>query len=279
MSYSFKGLQLLTPYWPTFAGMLDGVSGLVHAWSPACRLLTSYTGNLVLLRRVSDDAQQAFGPSSNGELNAAAVTAWAAGSNVFVVTVYDQVGSTNPTQAVAGSQPQLVLNAKNGRAAQYHDGTADYLQAAYGAALSQPFHLYTVAQLDAIVVNDTATHYMTDGDDVAGRMIVGQYNLPNPDTFSLFGGTFWLNGPASDANWHQFTGLYNGAACDLRIDAASVVTGNSGVHNADGITIGASFAGVSLWKGYIGAVIIADPSHSDAQRNVVEGNLATYWGL
>lgn len=262
-----------------FAGLLDDADNLVAAWSPARRLLTSYTGNLVRLRRDSDDAEQAFGYDSAGELNAAAITAWAAGSDVFVVTLYDQIGSANPTQATAAAQPQLALDAQNGHAAMLCDGSDDFLQAAYSAPRSQPYHLYAAVKLDAAAVNDAANHYISDGDDAAARSIIAQYNTPNPDAWAMFAGVWTASATATDSDFHVLTALYNGGSSRLRLDATQIATGNAGAHNADGLTIGAAFNGGSPWKGYIGAVVIADPNHSDAVRDALEVALIDYWGI
>lgn len=58
------------------------------------RVVQGYTGNTANLRRASDNATAEFGFDSNGIFNVSAVSAWAAGSTVTVVSLIDQVSGT-----------------------------------------------------------------------------------------------------------------------------------------------------------------------------------------
>ena len=94
---------------------LDGYVGVRVAFSVR-RLLTTYEGSLIRLRRQSDDAELDFGFDSNGDLDVAVIVAWLGGSNGWVVTWYDQSGNGyNATQAVAATQPQYIANGINSK--------------------------------------------------------------------------------------------------------------------------------------------------------------------
>ena len=54
------------------------------------RLLPGFTGSAVTLQRSSDSAQASFAFRSDGTLDQAAITSWAGGAEVLVVTVADQ---------------------------------------------------------------------------------------------------------------------------------------------------------------------------------------------
>lgn len=70
------------------------------------RLLTSYTGNLLRLRRSNDNAESDFSFASSGNLDTAAIATWLGANSGYVVTWYDQSGnSNNATQSTAASQP------------------------------------------------------------------------------------------------------------------------------------------------------------------------------
>jgi hypothetical protein len=61
------------------------------------RLIPGYSGSCVRLRRSSDDAEQDFGFVSAdylSDVDVAAISSWDGGSNLFVVTLYDQ-GTNN----------------------------------------------------------------------------------------------------------------------------------------------------------------------------------------
>lgn len=115
-----------------FVGMCDAIPDIAHFYQPACRVLSAYTGNLVRLRRESDDAEADFTyVAATGELDVAAIAAWAGGA-AYVVTVYDQKGGLNVTQATKANQPLYVAAGQNGKPVMRGDGT-DYLVSAAAA--------------------------------------------------------------------------------------------------------------------------------------------------
>jgi len=271
--YPMKGSGPWTPAYDPFA------ASIVHAYEPARRVLTSYTGNLVRLRRASDNAEANFGYLANGNLDVAAIAAWAGGAS-YVVTVYDQApAGDDVTMAIAGWQPLFVASIQNGRAGMRHDGTDDHLRGAFttGGALSQPFNVFAVGKLDASVVNDNSDRVLIDSDDSTNRMSLQKWGGATPDSWVIYAGGSRVGG-AADSNWHIWSVLFNGLTGGFWIDAASQNSGNAGAHNADGITIGASIT-TSKWYGDIAAAIIVDPSLSDAQRIAMQNAMNAYWGV
>jgi len=279
MNQTIRNLLLLCPRgrgcaYDAFA------SSIVHAYEPARRVLTSYTGNLVRLRRASDNAESDFRYGANGNLNTAAIAAWAGGAS-YVVTVYDQApAGDNVTQAVAANQPLYVASIRNGHAGMTFDGTNDCLRGAFttGGALSQPFSLFAVARLDAAGVNDDEYRMLTDSDDIANRLIMGQYPTGAPDTWRIMGGAT-LVGSGSDALWNIWSALFNGASSQFWHNGVSEASGNAGAQNADGLTVGDSFNDLGRWWGDIVSVIICDPSLSDAQRVAMQVQMNSYWAV
>jgi hypothetical protein len=91
---------------------LDGLSDKYGVYSPASRVLTSWTGPLLRLRRGSDDAEQDFGYiGSTGILDAASVASWLGGATGYATTLYDQSGnSRHAVQATTGYQPTVNLS-------------------------------------------------------------------------------------------------------------------------------------------------------------------------
>ena len=94
----------------SFVGPLDGyTTNLVGAWSVARRLLASYKGSLVRLRRSSDNAEQNIGVTAEGLLDQAAITAFVGANSAYVTKVYDQSGASRDyTQTTAAQQPRMV---------------------------------------------------------------------------------------------------------------------------------------------------------------------------
>lgn len=262
-----------------FTGAYDAIANLVHVYEPARCTLSAYSGNaLVRLRRASDDAESDFShvSAANPELDTAAIAAWAGGA-AYIVTIYDQKGSDDITQDTAANQPLYVANAKNGHAGGSFDGS-DYVfgEFTFTGALSQPFSVYVCAQLDAASVNDDIIYRLCDGNNALNRMILTKRGATNPDSWNIYAGADVIGGVAS-SDWLIWSALFNGASSEFWLNAVSNATGNAGLQNANGLTLGAQYNGNSCWKGYIVNLIICDPSHSNAQRGDMQTAINSYW--
>jgi hypothetical protein len=91
-----------------FTGILDTYSGAAVGYSVR-RLSSTYTGNLIRVRRSSDNTEQDIGYDSNNVLDTASLLSFVGAGNGFVTTWYDQSGNANnATQTTALNQPQIV---------------------------------------------------------------------------------------------------------------------------------------------------------------------------
>ena len=263
---------------PAFVGAYDAIANLVHVYEPARRTLSAYTGNLLRLRRDSDDAEADFGyVEATGELDTAAIAVWLGGSAGYVVTVYDQAGGDNITQATAGAQPLYAASAQNGHAGMTFDG-GDWLLGAFtnGGALSQPFTVYAAATQDVAAV-DTGNRMLLDG-EATQRMALMQQNKAGPDVWQIYAGSA-LFGAASTSDPSLWSALFNGASSQFWNNDISWAAGNAGANNAPSITVGADVSQSLLWDGDIMMVAIADPSHDDTQRGAMQTALNAYWSI
>lgn len=92
-----------------FVGALDAyTSNLAGVWSARRRLVSSYSGALVRIRRSSDDAELDIGYAANGALDTAAITAFVGSNSAYATKVYDQVTSNDFIQSTALIQPRIV---------------------------------------------------------------------------------------------------------------------------------------------------------------------------
>ena len=122
--YPHGGKQTAAP----FVGPLDAYEGIsTGAWSLVRRLLTSYTGNLIRIRRTSDSVEQDFGPLANGRLDVAGVLTFLGGGSGVVTTVYDQLTLNNWVQASGAMQPAWVEGLS-----EFNNAPAMYLGSAVG---------------------------------------------------------------------------------------------------------------------------------------------------
>lgn len=105
---------ILNPYFFGGAMPLDGLqSGLVEAHAVHRRLLSSYGGPLIRVRRDSDNAEEDIGyllddGSGVCPLDTAALSAFVSTNSAYIVTVYDEVGSADKTQSNTSLQPRIV---------------------------------------------------------------------------------------------------------------------------------------------------------------------------
>lgn len=260
----------------SFVGAYDTIPNLVHVYEPARRTLTSYTGPLVRIRRSSDNAEQDFGSLANGDLDNAAITTFLGGSSPFVVTVYDQAGSNNPTQPTAGNQPAYVASGQNGKPIFRLNGTSQFLKVVFSSALSQPYSYYVVAKSD--VTDDGAFRNLVDDSDSTDRILIRKLNTGTPDDLQAFSGSSLSLGP-TDTNWNLFGILFNNLSGATWRNGVSVASGAIGTSNADGITVGASSTGAQWWDGDIASIVIADPSHTTPQREAAQTAINNYWAV
>jgi len=78
-----------------------------HGWG--LRLLRSaYSGNCIRVRRASDSTQQDIGFDADGNLDVASMESFCSGTDGFITTMYNQVGSGDLVQATASLQPKIV---------------------------------------------------------------------------------------------------------------------------------------------------------------------------
>ena len=103
--------------WPVSGlKLLDAYTGASAAYS--LRLLTNaYTGDLVTVRRASDDTTDGF---TQAQIDDGSLASFCVGGDGFVTTWHDQSGNgNNATQATTADQPKIVsagvVNTVNGK--------------------------------------------------------------------------------------------------------------------------------------------------------------------
>ena len=75
------------------------------------KVISSYTGHAIKVRRSSDNVEQNIGFNSNDELDTVDLLAFVGSSNGYVSIWYDQSGSgNNLSNTTLSQQPRIVLN-------------------------------------------------------------------------------------------------------------------------------------------------------------------------
>lgn len=104
------GLAQVSDGTAPFVGPLDAyTTDLSVAMSVARRLLSSYTGALIRVRRSSDDTEEDFSYDVNGNLDTAALLAFCGAGDGYIRWLYNQVGNGwDFGRATASGQPRVV---------------------------------------------------------------------------------------------------------------------------------------------------------------------------
>lgn len=245
---SFRGGINLKEYNRTiFAGEefnKDTVPGLAH-WVKADDLATLYQ-NSTKTTPVTGDGQP--------------VGAWV---DQIEAEYLQATTSAKPTYrasvAVLGNRPALQF-----------DGN-DFLQGAFGAAITQPDTVFVVYKLGTIA----GTQSIFDGDDSTNRQ----------DAL-VFGGNWAIlapglvSGSAADINANIGVAVFNGASSAYHVNGISKVSGNAGSGAIDGLTLGSSNSGASGFvTGHISEFLIYGGSLSVSNKNIVQNYLSAKYGI
>jgi hypothetical protein len=262
-----------------FIGLLDTYSGSSVAYSLR-RLRSAYTGNLIRVRRSSDNTEQDIGYNSSNVLDETALITFVGANNGFVTTWYDQSGnSNNGVQTTAANQPQIVtsgvVNKINSKASLSFNGT------------SHRFDLTTT-----INYNTSNYNSFVGKRDLNGRRLIslGSSDTPagTPYVFTLwFDNKYYLQANAS--------GLQSSSSTDTTT-AQLLLTGlnNSGTMSMfkNNNTIASSFTslvlrteinrigryGLDYCHGHIQEIVFYN-SNQSTNRTGIETNINTYYTI
>lgn len=220
----------------SFSPLLGSVDNVYGAFGVK-RLLSTYSGALLRLRRSSDDAESDFSARSDGWLNVGAVNSWLGGASGLITTLYDQTGnSRNFAQSTAASQP--TLNLSGTRPTIEFDGSNDFFDMAAGgmdfARNVGAVSLLAVRKADAasgthsiIAISTgagTARVLMQHG---ANNLIGGRRN--DADAFTS------ITGVAADTSWRVHIGRLNYSSSDIYHNVDSL-SNSSTSFLTDGVT-------------------------------------------
>jgi hypothetical protein len=249
-----------------FVGAYDDTPSIAAAYGMR-RLLSSYEGNLLRLRRDSDNAESDFGNVANGDLDAAAIATFLAATTGYVTTWYDQSGNGyNAVQTTAANQPLYVASGHNSKPVLRVDGTDDHLviaaQLTVGAAL-------------AVALHDSATFPGYDGLFTGNGVGGSEYffagnGAGGSSSFQVggeFGTSIWVNNVATVS----FAPLPNMKVV-VGVDATPIT--------ATGFFIGKDRAFTSReWDGDIAEIVVASAAWATGDRVAAQTAANAYWSL
>ena len=231
--------------------LLDFVSGATVAFSFR-KMLSSYNGNCIRLRRASDNAESDFG-FVGASLDTVSATTWAGGSNVYFVKGYDQTGNGNDAvQNTIANQPEVDLIALE----LVFDGVDDYID--FGTDSSILPAIYTMYFKFEVSSSDT-----------------GVNNFP---LYSFSGLNGEPSGNLSHFGQNRSILIRNGAASNYRyfhLTRSSFIDSNS--HSTAFIEDGDTASDVTKTAMYFDTTLLANSTTAtggtpDTKTNLIVGN-------
>ena len=273
--YPLRGLGFVPPVTDEAAGFIQYAS--VAAFSGRT-IIQGYTGPLIRLRRVSDDAESDFSAGSDGELDLVAIAAWA-GGDAFLTTWYDQSGNgLDIFQVTDGAQPQFFgVEAATGRVGFKYVGGVREMQSAAGLTFTQPNETITVMSspvtAPSTMLFDGLASRQLAFFDTSGRLTINAGSSINEPSGA--------ETPRDNGTPQVVAAQFNGASSVGRANGTQVFTGNPGSADVDGgVLLGRSQPStIFLTNGHIFELIYVDSILSDEDRSLTEDNQIFYYGV
>ena len=277
--------------------LLDGVSDLQAVYSVR-KLLTAYAGECLRIRRASDDGESDFGFDGAGDLDVASIATFLAATTGSIVTWYDQSGNTNDAvQATDAEQPPYVASGINSLPTVQIEFNADKWLDLPDAVLASLAACTFFAVADVTGNAESGEHCLLGMWDDGNNERQFQYRLRGNASGHVtihYGGTVG-NVFAESSNNYTFTDPHvyvgkasNGAALQMYVDGTEV-SGYSDQDNA--VTLIAAFTlapaigrrassvGTNQAECQIPEMIIVGAALSDGDRNAIEADQASYFGI
>ena len=262
----------------------------------------SYSGNAVLIRRSSDDAEVDVAFDSNNEVSSSSSISVVSGTvtettlgdfingtDAFVKTLYDQKGSNNGTQADTTEQPKIAssgsLITANGKTAILFDGDNDSLTTTRIFDFNNSASLFVVAKKggDPIVGTD---YFYTDGSTGSGSGPADTFGIGVSETrINFLSASTNVSNNTDSLDDLKLLGLIGGSSTTksfvngTEIASVTTPTNYAGTHTiTSGGTIGGHGSASALTNFYL-SEIVAFKSDQISNRASIENTINDYYNL
>lgn len=268
----FGGLGI--PLYATSDSLLDSFTNITHAYSVSRKLLSSAT-NAFRVRRSSDNVESDIGFLSNS-IDTASLLSFIGANDGFGRTLYDQKASKNINQSVAGSQSRLV-----------NSGSLETVNSYLSLRNSGVTNRYTI-----VSTNFTAftLFFVFSTSDTASSTVIAR-NSSNLDriihnnasgnlTFAVDNNvvnTAVNTIPPASNTIYSLCVRYKGTTTDIYLDNTLITSPATTASTFSFLDM--FFTVGNMSNTYIMESIICDSSLSDLERNAINLNINSFYGI
>lgn len=255
--------------------LLDTQTGAIAAYSIR-KLLTSFSGSTMRLRRSSDNTEQDIG-FANNTLNTASALSFCGSGSGFSTRWDDQIGGFNALQGTTTLQPRLVNSGVIGTGLEF-DGAGDFSQATHASGLN----VGTGPMTFCAWVNTTQTGFGAIAAKFASNTGFVWYKSDTGRQLFFFGDGSAISGSSNtvfnDGNWHHVAVSVNRSGnatfyLDGVADGFFPVSMRTGsINNTQPLEIGA-FAGGQTFGGRIYEFLFFNVAKSAADIAEIHASL------
>lgn len=280
----------LTSSLPSFIGLLDEYPGAAASFSTR-KLLSTYTGPAIEVRRDSDNAVQDIGFDSNGDLDTNSLENFVNTASGYVRTWYDQSGNVNNvTQTTTANQPQIVNTGsvilKNSNPAiQFNGDTTSLLSLNTGETfVNGPAFSATVSTSDDLSIINDQPIFAWSGD--SSNVIVVEYDGTNLAKAAKYDGGYLFNPTHAAVSSIQYLHIldYDGSSNFNFYQNNILSTGNTNPSTSltsQRLTLGSGTSGAGspwLLSGSIQEVVLYSIDNGD-NRTGIQDNINSYYNI
>jgi hypothetical protein len=260
-----------------YLGPGDVVPGAVGWWGLRAYTFADIGANAVRLREDGGNTESDFATIAGGGLDTSAISTFKGANNLFVVKVYDQVGSNDLEQATAANQPKFILSALGSRPAMEDNGSAStLLQSLNTLAFDVPPWTFSTVY-EVLTVNDgmiaigSVQAFPQLRVNLAGAANTVRINLPDVG----------VSASATDNAWHALQGVFGAATLDANVDGSPNTTANTTATPmlARKLDLFSFDNSSNYLRGYIGEVGFWDSDFSSGESSSMSANQHSYWGF
>ena len=250
-------------------------------------LSTSYTGNVVDVRRSSDGAEDSF---TAAEVADGTLTTWVgAGNDGFVTQWYDQSGNANhATQGANASQPKIVDGGSLVSGGLDFDGSDDELVVSGNPVITaNNAGTYSAFSVQKVSTNNNGYLYGNASTENGSSLYAGDSTQSSSPSFALSNqnsATFQTDIIARDSNESLLSAVYNNGDAGLLVNGGGTMTDagtydfTSGTNNfIIGNRNGGTSSGTFL-DGTLRELIVYNSDQSD-NRTAFEANIGETYNI